>query len=169
MSFAYGALSPCHGAIRCWLLAAISAVITSHLCLIVGHHLHLNIWVANMEVHCRRRCCPGNKPNALQKRLESCKLRLLRPNSSQVSSIESAYEWQGQDEFSSLQDRMDSPPLPLPSIRSRKRIVLVRHGQSTWNAEGRIQGSSNFSCLTPKGMAQAETTRDMVSISCSGQ
>jgi broad specificity phosphatase PhoE len=38
----------------------------------------------------------------------------------------------------------------------------VRHGQSTWNAEGRIQGSSDFSELTTKGMAQAETTRDMV-------
>lgn len=56
----------------------------------------------------------------------------------------------------------DEPPLRLPSISTRKRVVLVRHGQSTWNAEGRIQGSSDFSELTPKGMAQAETTRDMV-------
>jgi hypothetical protein len=57
----------------------------------------------------------------------------------------------------------DAPPLPLPSIACRRRVVLVRHGQSTWNAEGRIQGSSNHSELTPKGRAQAETTRDMVS------
>lgn len=56
----------------------------------------------------------------------------------------------------------DEPPLRLPSISTRKRVVLVRHGQSTWNAEGRIQGSSDFSELTAKGMAQAETTRDMV-------
>lgn len=56
----------------------------------------------------------------------------------------------------------DEAPLRLPSITTRKRVVLVRHGQSTWNAEGRIQGSSDFSELTPKGMAQAETTRDMV-------
>ena len=56
----------------------------------------------------------------------------------------------------------DLPPLRLPAISSRKRVVLVRHGQSTWNAEGRIQGSSDFSELTNKGIAQAETTRDMV-------
>lgn len=41
-------------------------------------------------------------------------------------------------------------------------MVLVRHGQSTWNAEGRIQGSSNFSVLTKKGEAQAETSRQML-------
>ncbi len=28
--------------------------------------------------------------------------------------------------------------------------LQVRHGQSTWNAEGRMQGSSNFSQLTEK-------------------
>lgn len=41
-------------------------------------------------------------------------------------------------------------------------MVLVRHGQSTWNAEGRIQGSSDFSVLTKKGEAQAETSRQML-------
>ncbi|KAJ8435882.1 hypothetical protein Cgig2_010915 [Carnegiea gigantea] len=49
-----------------------------------------------------------------------------------------------------------------PAIKAAKRVVLVRHGQSTWNAEGRIQGSSNFSVLTPKGEAQAETSRQML-------
>ncbi|KAL9247400.1 hypothetical protein vseg_020836 [Gypsophila vaccaria] len=48
------------------------------------------------------------------------------------------------------------------AIKAAKRVVLVRHGQSTWNAEGRIQGSSNFSVLTPKGEAQAETSRIML-------
>ncbi|CAM8886805.1 unnamed protein product [Rhodiola kirilowii] len=43
-----------------------------------------------------------------------------------------------------------------------KRVVLVRHGQSTWNAEGRIQGSSNFSVLTEKGDNQAEISRQML-------
>ena len=38
----------------------------------------------------------------------------------------------------------------------------MRHGQSTWNEEGRIQGSSDFSVLTSKGEAQAETTRQML-------
>lgn len=51
---------------------------------------------------------------------------------------------------------------PFPTIKSAKRVVLVRHGQSTWNAEGRIQGSSNFSVLTQKGEAQAETSRQML-------
>lgn len=70
--------------------------------------------------------------------------------------------WTGSDEWSDLGDRQDAPPLPLPSISGPKRVVLVRHGQSTWNAEGRIQGSSDFSELTPKGISQAEMTRDMV-------
>lgn len=77
--------------------------------------------------------------------------------------VDTEFAWTGSDEFSHLEDRKDLPPLPLPAITSRKRVVLVRHGQSTWNAEGRIQGSSNFSCLTAKGTAQAETTRDLVS------
>ncbi|KAL4014776.1 hypothetical protein IC575_026994 [Cucumis melo] len=52
--------------------------------------------------------------------------------------------------------------VPLPPIKTSKRVVLVRHGQSTWNAEGRIQGSSNFSVLTKNGEAQAETSRQML-------
>eukprot|EP00850_Spirogloea_muscicola_P021294 SM000243S08595 [mRNA] locus=s243:62682:66649:- [translate_table: standard] len=43
-----------------------------------------------------------------------------------------------------------------------KRVVLVRHGESTWNATGRIQGSSNHSELTAKGLSQAETSRVML-------
>jgi hypothetical protein len=73
-----------------------------------------------------------------------------------------AFTWTGSDEFTPLGDRVDAPPLPLPPIAARRRVVLVRHGQSTWNAEGRIQGSSDWSRLTDKGVAQAETTRDMV-------
>jgi probable phosphoglycerate mutase len=41
-------------------------------------------------------------------------------------------------------------------------VVLVRHGQSTWNEEGRIQGSSDFSVLTKKGESQAEISRQML-------
>ncbi|KAL1199201.1 putative 2-carboxy-D-arabinitol-1-phosphatase [Cardamine amara subsp. amara] len=43
-----------------------------------------------------------------------------------------------------------------------KRVVLVRHGQSTWNEEGRIQGSSDFSVLTTKGENQADISRQML-------
>lgn len=50
----------------------------------------------------------------------------------------------------------------LPPIRTHKRVVLVRHGESTWNAIGRIQGSSDFAVLTPKGEIQAETSRQML-------
>ncbi|TVU50865.1 hypothetical protein EJB05_02257, partial [Eragrostis curvula] len=54
------------------------------------------------------------------------------------------------------------PGASLPPLREAKRVVLVRHGQSTWNAEGRIQGSSDISVLTPKGESQAETSRLML-------
>ncbi|CAK9230097.1 unnamed protein product [Sphagnum troendelagicum] len=50
----------------------------------------------------------------------------------------------------------------LPPIQSHKRVVLVRHGESTWNAVGRIQGSSDFAVLTHKGEMQAETSRQML-------
>lgn len=51
---------------------------------------------------------------------------------------------------------------PLPPIKQTKRVVLVRHGESTWNQAGRIQGSSDFAVLTEKGMMQAETSRQML-------
>ncbi|KAL3701602.1 hypothetical protein R1sor_019624 [Riccia sorocarpa] len=51
---------------------------------------------------------------------------------------------------------------PLPCIQDSKRVVLVRHGQSTWNEAGRIQGSSDFSRLTSKGENQAEISRQML-------
>jgi broad specificity phosphatase PhoE len=50
------------------------------------------------------------------------------------------------------------PPLPTPTAT----VTLVRHGQSTWNAAGIIQGSSDVSVLTDKGKAQAAATRDAV-------
>ncbi len=74
------------------------------------------------------------------------------------------YTWTGEDEFDSLNDRRDAPPLPLPSIREARRVALVRHGQSTWNAQGRVQGSSNLSYLTKKGESQAETTGQLVGL-----
>ena len=72
------------------------------------------------------------------------------------------YSWTGTDEFTRLDDRKEQDPLPLPEIQSAKRIVLVRHGQSTWNAEGWIQGSTDSAVLTKKGQAQAATTHEMV-------
>ncbi|GLC39822.1 hypothetical protein PLESTB_001385600 [Pleodorina starrii] len=71
--------------------------------------------------------------------------------------------WNGSDDFTCCNDRIDAPPLPLPSISEPVRVVIVRHGQSTWNAEGRIQGSTDLSVLTEKGVKQAQKTRDMLS------
>lgn len=84
------------------------------------------------------------------------------PPCTAVADEVDAYTWKGEDEFTHLKDRIDADPIPLPEIHAPRRIVLVRHGQSTWNAEGRIQGSTDFSELTPKGQAQAETTYQML-------
>jgi hypothetical protein len=110
------------------------------------------------------RSCSGPRSQCigLQGRTQP-RLRCFAVSSAATEVAPTEFEWKGSDEFSALEDRKDLPPLPLPAIKTRRRVVLVRHGQSTWNAEGRIQGSSNFSCLTPKGIAQAETTRDMAS------
>jgi len=70
--------------------------------------------------------------------------------------------WSGEDEFTHLNDRESGSPLALPAISQSKRVVLVRHGQSTWNAAGRIQGSTNFAVLTDKGVSQAEVTKNML-------
>lgn len=51
----------------------------------------------------------------------------------------------------------------LATVRTSKEITFVRHGESTWNAEGRIQGSSDASTLTEKGKRQAEATRALIS------
>ncbi|WVZ72964.1 hypothetical protein U9M48_021341 [Paspalum notatum var. saurae] len=45
-------------------------------------------------------------------------------------------------------------------LTSSKKITLVRHGLSSWNAESRVQGSSNLSVLTETGAKQAEKCRD---------
>jgi broad specificity phosphatase PhoE len=40
------------------------------------------------------------------------------------------------------------------------RVLLVRHGQSTWNAEGRVQGQTHDVPLTEVGVAQARDVAD---------
>eukprot|EP00475_Leptophrys_vorax_P022671 TRINITY_DN3088_c0_g1_i4.p1 TRINITY_DN3088_c0_g1~~TRINITY_DN3088_c0_g1_i4.p1 ORF type:complete len:351 (-),score=-0.62 TRINITY_DN3088_c0_g1_i4:260-1312(-) len=46
-------------------------------------------------------------------------------------------------------------PLVRRSLGLQKRIVLLRHGLSAWNAEGRVQGSSDASLLSEVGEIQA--------------
>jgi phosphoserine phosphatase len=38
------------------------------------------------------------------------------------------------------------------------RVIILRHGQSTYNSQGRIQGRSDLSVLTDKGRADAQLT-----------
>eukprot|EP00798_Chlamydomonas_sp_ICE-L_P025938 gene25938-11614_t len=54
------------------------------------------------------------------------------------------WTWTGSDEYSPLNDRIDAPPLPLPAIQGSI-----------------VQGSSDLSVLTEKGLDQAAKTRDM--------
>lgn len=78
--------------------------------------------------------------------------RLRRDRPGQARTVPNARaDWE--DDFSSLADREDRPPLQLPVIKKYTRVVLVRHGESTWNAENRLQGSSNESVLTEKARA----------------
>ncbi|KAI5657075.1 hypothetical protein M9H77_25868 [Catharanthus roseus] len=49
------------------------------------------------------------------------------------------------------------------SLSSPKKVTLLRHGLSTWNQEGRVQGSSNLSVLTETGVRQAEKCRKALS------
>ncbi|PON75257.1 Histidine phosphatase [Trema orientale] len=81
--------------------------------------------------------------------------------SSFSSSLQQVEKSSSSSESRDLVPELQSPA-PLPAIKASKRVVLVRHGQSTWNEEGRIQGSSNFSVLTKKGEAQAETSGQML-------
>ena len=39
-------------------------------------------------------------------------------------------------------------------------LLIVRHAESDWNKEGRIQGDSDFSKLTKRGLRQAEMLRE---------
>lgn len=132
--------------------------------------------VAVCRSNCRP-CAPVSKPCASRAR-GMCNERLPAPIARPVSSSSAIasrtataeeatkqdFTWKGSDSFSKLDDRKDQTPLPLPKITESKRVVLVRHGQSTWNAEGRIQGSTDFAELTQKGRSQADTTRGTVSI-----
>ena len=40
------------------------------------------------------------------------------------------------------------------------RVILVRHGQSTYNAQSRIQGRLDASVLTEKGSVAAQKVGD---------
>lgn len=84
--------------------------------------------------------------------------------SSSITGAKSVFVKENVKKFKLFSTRCSDQRLEkdFPAIGPAKRVVLVRHGQSTWNAEGRIQGSSNFSILTAKGESQAEISRRML-------
>ncbi|GJP41630.1 hypothetical protein CLOM_g1275 [Closterium sp. NIES-68] len=56
-----------------------------------------------------------------------------------------------------------TPLVPSSKAKAKglqKRIVLIRHGLSSWNAEGRVQGRSDESGLTVTGEVQALRCRE---------
>lgn len=63
--------------------------------------------------------------------------RSCASSGSSPSGITLDGQWLGSDSFTQLNDRVDAAPLPLPNITRPVRVCLVRHGQSTWNAEGK--------------------------------
>jgi len=46
------------------------------------------------------------------------------------------------------------------------RVILVRHGESTFNVEKRVQGRSDRSQLTPKGIEQAQAVKQALGRLC---
>lgn len=56
-----------------------------------------------------------------------------------------------------MQDVMDDGQPPMSSL------VLVRHGETTWNREGRVQGVKD-SPLSTLGVAQAEATAEVLAM-----
>jgi broad specificity phosphatase PhoE len=111
----------------------------------------------------------GTKKSGIRLQTQSAHSRFWDgPQTSTVTSTPSeasvpTWCWSGSDQFSDLNDRKDLPPLPIPSLPGQcRRVVLVRHGQSTWNARSRIQGSSDFSVLTEDGVRQAEAAGDVL-------
>ncbi|MEO0771139.1 MAG: histidine phosphatase family protein, partial [Cyanobacteria bacterium J06649_4] len=46
------------------------------------------------------------------------------------------------------------------TLQPSTRIILVRHGRSTFNDQGRYQGSSNQSVLTSHGITTAQLVGD---------
>lgn len=86
------------------------------------------------------------------------------PASAVTDKTADSYTWPGHDDFDAEDDRHDEPPLPLPELAAAKTVTLVRHGQSQWNASGRIQGSCDLSLLTDKGWKQAEAACQQVQI-----
>jgi len=99
-------------------------------------------------------CCRRVSPAAALEARATKSAALLRgPRRSVAASISAEAE------------AAPAPTIDGPDQRRRRavrRFVLVRHGQSTWNAEGRIQGSSDVSVLTEKGKRQAGEAAQLV-------
>jgi phosphoserine phosphatase len=54
--------------------------------------------------------------------------------------------------------RLNTPFSHPTATQAKTRVILVRHGRSTFNEQGRYQGSNNEAVLTEKGKAAARQT-----------
>ena len=65
----------------------------------------------------------------------------------------------GQHSLSSREPKVSGINSVLPSVMNitEKIVVIMRHGQTDWNCDGRIQGTLDQSQLTDNGVLQAQT------------
>ncbi len=62
--------------------------------------------------------------------------------------------WVGQERLATRRDGLTNLVAVTPQS-ARRLITLVRHGQSTWNHLGLIQGQNDHAVLTPRGRDEA--------------
>lgn len=74
-----------------------------------------------------------------------------------LENQETSLEWQGEQGTRSTSN--PNPQLPIPNSQSPSattQVILVRHGRSTFNEQGRFQGCSDQSVLTEAGRLAAQ-------------
>uniref|UniRef100_A0A0E0JG49 Uncharacterized protein n=1 Tax=Oryza punctata TaxID=4537 RepID=A0A0E0JG49_ORYPU len=109
----------------------------------------------------RLRAAPPHAPPHLRKRAGKLRVVTIRAAHSGVSnvSVEIPPDNEASVTGAAYGFRGATTSLTNEILTSSKKITLVRHGLSSWNAESRVQGSSNLSVLTETGAKQAEKCR----------
>ncbi|KAF0917569.1 hypothetical protein E2562_020944 [Oryza meyeriana var. granulata] len=108
------------------------------------------------------RPAPPHSPPHLRKRAGKLRVLTIKAAQSGVNnvSVESPPGNEASVTGAAYGFRGATTSLTNEILTSSKKITLVRHGLSSWNAESRVQGSSNLSVLTETGAKQAEKCRD---------